>query len=83
MVDEGAQAHGFDGLALGAAEVRAEDDLGAVAERVLNGRKGLGMRVSSVMMPSLMGTLKSTRMRTRLSVSWVEGFRSRMESFGM
>ena len=40
-VDDGAQAHGVDGLALGAAEVRAEDDLGFVAEGVLDGGDGL------------------------------------------
>src|SRR5271170_3643257 len=37
------------------------------------------MRVSSVMMPSLRGTLKSTRMRTRLSVR----SRSRIDSLAM
>ena len=37
------------------------------------------MRVSSVMAPSFSGTLKSTRMSTRLSAS----SRSRMESFGI
>src|SRR3984957_7463341 len=37
------------------------------------------MRVSSVMMPSLSGTLKSTRMRTRLSVR----SRSRIDSLAM
>ena len=41
VVDDGAQAHGLDGLALGAAEVRAEDDLGLVAESVLDGGEGL------------------------------------------
>ena len=41
VVDEGAEAHGLDGLALGAAEVRAEDDLGLVAEGVLDGGEGL------------------------------------------
>ena len=35
--DEGAEAHRVDGLALGAAEVRAEDDLGLVAEGVFDG----------------------------------------------
>ena len=39
--DQRAQAHGLDRLALGAAEVRAEDDLGLVAQRVLDGGKGL------------------------------------------
>ena len=39
-VDDGAKAHGVDGLALGAAEVRAEDDLGFAAERVLDGGDG-------------------------------------------
>ena len=37
VIDEGAKAHGGHGLALGTAEVRAENDLGLVAERVLNG----------------------------------------------
>ena len=41
MGDEGAEAHGLDRLALGAAEVRAEDDLGLVAESVLDGGEGL------------------------------------------
>ncbi len=39
--DEGAEAHGVDGLALGAAEMRAENDLGFVAESVLDGGEGL------------------------------------------
>jgi hypothetical protein len=41
VIDDGAKAHGLDGLALGAAEVRGEDDLGLVAEGVLDGGKGL------------------------------------------
>ena len=41
VIDEGAEAHGVDGFALGAAEVRAEDDLGLVAEGVLDGGEGL------------------------------------------
>ncbi len=40
-VDDGAEAHGGDGLALGAAEVRAEDDFGVAAEGVLDGGDGL------------------------------------------
>jgi len=40
-VDDGPEAHGGDGFALGAAEVRAEDDLGLVAEGVLDGGDGL------------------------------------------
>jgi hypothetical protein len=39
--DEGAKTHGLDGLSLGAAEVGAEDDLGLVAESVLDGGKSL------------------------------------------
>ncbi len=39
--DDGAQAHGVDALALGAAEVGGEDDLGLVADRVLDGGDGL------------------------------------------
>ena len=41
MSDEGTEAHGLDGLALGPAEVRAEDDLGLVAESVLDGGERL------------------------------------------
>ena len=41
MVHDGAEAHGGDGLALGAAEVRAEDDFGVAAERVLDGGESL------------------------------------------
>jgi hypothetical protein len=41
VVDDGAEAHTLDGLALGAAKVRAEDDLGLAAESVLDGGKGL------------------------------------------
>ena len=41
VVDDGAEAHGGDGLALGAAEVRAEDDFGVAAEGVLDGGDGL------------------------------------------
>jgi hypothetical protein len=37
MGDKGSEAHGVDGLALRAAEVRAEDHLGLVAESVLDG----------------------------------------------
>jgi hypothetical protein len=40
VCDKGAKAHGRDGLALGTTEVRAEDDLGLVAESVLDGGKG-------------------------------------------
>ena len=40
-VDDGAEAHRGDGLALGAAEVGAEDDAGLVAEGVLDGGDGL------------------------------------------
>ena len=39
--DQRAQAHGLDRLALGPAEVRAENDLGLVAQRVLDGRQRL------------------------------------------
>ena len=39
--DERPQAHGLDRLALGPAQVRAEDDLGLVAQRVLDGGKRL------------------------------------------
>jgi hypothetical protein len=39
--DERTQAHGVDGLALGAAEMRAENDLRLVAEGVLDGGEGL------------------------------------------
>ena len=39
--DEGAKAHGLDGFAFGAAEVRTEDDLGFVAEGVLDGGESL------------------------------------------
>src|SRR5260370_22440869 len=38
--DEGAEAHGVDGLAFGAAEVGAENDFGLVAEGVLDGGEG-------------------------------------------
>jgi hypothetical protein len=41
VIDKGAQAHGFNGLALGAAEVGAEDDFGLVAESILDGGEGL------------------------------------------
>ncbi len=41
VIDERAKAHRRDGLALGTAEVRAEDDLGLVAERVLDGGERL------------------------------------------
>ena len=77
--DEGAKAHGLDGLALGAAEVRAEDDLGLVAERVLDGGEGLADARVVGDDAVLEGTLKSTRMRTRLSVR----SKSRMDSFGI
>ena len=40
-VDDGAEAHGVDGLALGTAEMGGEDDLGFVAEGVLDGGDGL------------------------------------------
>ncbi len=39
--DQRPQAHGFDRLALGPAEVRAEDDLGLVAQGVLDGGQRL------------------------------------------
>ena len=39
--NQGAEAHGLDRLALGAAEVGAENDLGLVAQGVLDGGKGL------------------------------------------
>jgi hypothetical protein len=41
VVDEGAKAHGLDGLAFRAAEVGAENDFGFVAEGVLDGGEGL------------------------------------------
>jgi hypothetical protein len=41
VVDEGAETHALDGLALGAAEMRTEDDLGLVAKGVLDGGEGL------------------------------------------
>src|SRR5271154_1577301 len=41
MIDDGTKAHGGDRLALGTAEVGAEDDLGSVAERVLDGGERL------------------------------------------
>jgi hypothetical protein len=41
VVDKRAQAHGGNGLALGAAEVRGEDDLGLVAQGVLDGGQRL------------------------------------------
>ena len=40
-VDDGAEAHALDGLAFGTAQVRGEDDLGLVAEGVLDGGDGL------------------------------------------
>ena len=40
-IDDRAEAHGSDGLALGTAEVGAEDDFGLVAEGVLDGGDGL------------------------------------------
>ncbi len=39
-VDDGTEAHGRDGLAFGAAEVGAEDDLGLVAQGVLDSGDG-------------------------------------------
>ncbi len=39
-VDDGAKARTWDGLALGAAEMRGEDELGLVAEGVLDGGEG-------------------------------------------
>ncbi len=69
-------------LALGAAEVRAENHLGLAAQRVLDGGDGLADAgvVEDAGRSSLeSGTLKSTRMSTRLPVR----SRSRMESFGM
>src|SRR5580704_3095317 len=41
VIDDGAKAHGGDGLAFGAAEMGAEDDLGFAAESVLDGGEGL------------------------------------------
>jgi hypothetical protein len=41
VVDDGAETHGGDGLAFGAAEMRAEDDFGVAAEGVLDGGEGL------------------------------------------
>jgi hypothetical protein len=41
VVDDGAEAHGGDGFAFRAAEMRGEDDLGVVAESVLNSWEGL------------------------------------------
>jgi hypothetical protein len=38
--DEGAEAHGLDGLALGTAEMRTEDHLRFVAESVFDGGEG-------------------------------------------
>ncbi len=39
-IDDGAEAHGGDWLAFGATEVGAKDDLGFVAEGVLDGGDG-------------------------------------------
>ena len=79
-VDDRAKAHGLDGLALGAAEVRAEDDLGLVAQRVLDGGEGLAdARVVGDDAVLERGTLKSTRMSTRLSAR----SRSRIDSLGI
>ena len=77
--DQRAQAHRLHRLALGAAEVRAQDDLGLVTQGVLHGGRVSRMRVSSVIRPSFRGTLKSTRMSTRLLVI----SRSRIESLGI